>query len=238
MIPGFERGFLTTSNRIWVRSLAVACLSEGERAAFHALPPRGPRQEEWLLGRIAVKEAGLAMLADPMAADLAELGVAQDAQGRPSLILPTGAQLPCSISHSIGAAIGAVAPPGIAVGIDIEPMAGPDDPFTRNTLAFDPSEADVLKAYGPKAVWCAKEAVAKALGTGLMGAPTRFRAKMQGRRSLFISVASVEVPVTFLQAEAHHVALCYLPQAEARDIAMRLAEPKPTSAEKGMSHVD
>lgn len=252
MIPGFERGFLTTSNRIWVRSLAMACLSDTERAAFQTLPPRGPRQEEWLLGRIAVKEAGLGSLSDPLVADLAELRVDQDAGGRPSLVLPTGAQLPCSISHSTGAAIGAVAPPGIAVGIDIEPVAGPDDPFARNALAFGAAEADAIAAHGPKTVWCAKEAVAKALGTGLMGAPTRFRAGLRGT-SLTVTVASTEIPVSILQADGHHVVLCYLPQAEARHIATRLADQSlcdqglgeqglahhdTTQTEKGMSHAD
>lgn len=237
ILRGFEGSFLTTSNRIWLRSLAWACLSAEERAAFHALPPRGPRQEEWLLGRIAVKEAGLCALSDPDAADLVELEVTQDEGGRPTLVLPDGARVPCSISHSNGTAAGAVAAPGWAIGLDVEPISGLDDPIGRNVLAFDPSERAALDRFGPKAVWCAKEAVAKAIGTGLMGAPTRFKAHLRGD-ALHVSVASVEIPVTFPRSESHHVALCHIPQSQAAEIAAHLTTSAQPRAEREAAHVD
>lgn len=237
MIQGFDRGFLTTSNRIWLRSLAIACLSDQEREAFHALPPRGPRQEEWLMGRIVVKEAGLSVLMGASNADLAELTVAQDAAGRPSLIQPDGTRVPCSISHCAGAAVGAVAPPGVSVGIDIEPVNGPDDPFVGGALAFHPSEAPTIDRFGPKTIWCAKEAAAKALGTGLMGAPTRFRARLSGE-NLQIIVASEAISITLLRAKSHHVALCQIPEADAVRLARRLTHPDQTSDEKDFAYVE
>ncbi|TDL86312.1 type I polyketide synthase [Meridianimarinicoccus aquatilis] len=237
MIRGFDRGFLTTSNRIWLRSLAIACLSEGERDTFRALPPRGPRQEEWLMGRIAVKEAGLCTLPDPMAADLMELSVAQDASGRPSLVQPDGTRVHCSISHCAGAAVGAVAPPGTAVGIDVEPVAAPDDPFQGNTLAFHPSEGAVIDRFGAKAVWCAKEAAAKAIGTGLMGAPTRFRARLRGDQ-IQIVVASESISITLLEVDTYHVALCNIPEVEAVRLAQRLTLLSKTSDGRVSAHVE
>lgn len=237
LLRGFEGSFLTTSNRIWLRSLAWACLTAEERAAFHALPPRGPRQEEWLLGRIAVKEAGMGALRDPDASDLMELEVAQDAGGRPTLVLPGGVKLPCSISHSNGTAAGAVAAPGWAIGLDIEPVSGPDDAIGHNVLAFDASERAALERFGARAVWCAKEAVAKALGTGLMGAPTRFKAHLRGD-ALCVAVASEEIPVSFPRVEGHHLALCHIPQSQAAGIAARLTGSAQQPERRGAANVD
>jgi 4'-phosphopantetheinyl transferase len=66
----------------------------------------------------------------------------------------------------------AVAPPDAAVGIDIERHASRDVLGLVQTW-FGPNEIAVVEAAGPEAfyrIWTAREALAKALGSGLSGA--------------------------------------------------------------------
>src|SRR3546814_13753004 len=48
---------LDEAGTIWKRMLAHMMLSRAERQQFYALPAQGPRREEWLMGRLAAKDA-------------------------------------------------------------------------------------------------------------------------------------------------------------------------------------
>jgi phosphopantetheine--protein transferase-like protein len=73
------------------------------------------------------------------------------------------------------------AEPGRGVGIDVERVDRRRGEFER--AAFSPKEMRLLEE-GPEAarreralrLWCAKEAVAKAIGRGLMGSPLNLEA--------------------------------------------------------------
>ncbi|HTU93494.1 MAG TPA: beta-ketoacyl synthase N-terminal-like domain-containing protein [Gemmataceae bacterium] len=107
--------------------------------------------------------------------------IAHDATGRPYLKTEKGSALPeLSIAHTQAGAVAIAA--DIPVGIDIEPA-------TANTQAMLSSfattaEMGLLEEWmdaspdsaGPTRLWCAKEAAAKALGTGLQGRPKDFEA--------------------------------------------------------------
>ncbi|MEU3029679.1 beta-ketoacyl synthase N-terminal-like domain-containing protein [Streptomyces incarnatus] len=161
-------------------------LGGAERSQYAAHPPRGRRQ--WLLGRIAVKDAVRHRLWEQGEGPVfpAEIRVHNDAAGRPRVTGVHGRTLPpldVSLAHRAEAGVAIVRPRGLragsGVGIDIEEIAE-REPATLAT-ALGPEELRLLRAQsGPQAewftrFWAAKEAVAKAEGTGLGGRPRDFR---------------------------------------------------------------
>jgi phosphopantetheinyl transferase len=151
------------------------------------------RRADWLVGRIAAKSVVAAALADVVPAEwpLAALEIASEPSGMPyARVAPEagamarfgpGERLPISISisHAAGHALCAAtwsAPSGDgvhpALGIDL----GVVEPRSREfveTFFTDDEQRFVRRAapweHGERAnlVWCAKEAVLKALGVGL-----------------------------------------------------------------------
>ncbi|TXJ74676.1 4'-phosphopantetheinyl transferase superfamily protein [Streptomyces lavendulae] len=168
-------------------------LGGAERARYAAHPPRGRRQ--WLLGRIAVKDAVRRLLWERGEGPVfpAEIRVHNDAAGRPYVTGVHGRTLPpldVSLAHRAEAGVAIVRPrgphrphtdsgSGIGVGIDIEEIAE-REPATLGT-ALAAEELRLLRAQsGPEAewftrFWAAKEAAAKAEGTGFGGRPRDFR---------------------------------------------------------------
>ncbi|MFE9452970.1 beta-ketoacyl synthase N-terminal-like domain-containing protein [Streptomyces sp. NPDC006739] len=171
-----------------------------ERARYAAHAPRGRRQ--WLLGRIAAKDAVRQWLWRHGEGPVfpAELQVHNDDLGRPYVTGVHGRALPpldVSLAHRAEAAVAIVRPhaPGPGPGIDIEEVTA-RDPGTL-TAALGPDELALLSALcadggDPRALWftrfwSAKEAVAKAEGTGFGGRPRDFtvlEAAPDGRRLL------------------------------------------------------
>lgn len=177
-------------------------LARLERAAHEASPPRGRRER--LLGRIAVKDAVRHLTWDERPGSSvfpSEIEVVNADTGRPLVRSPHGRTRPgraweaydVSLAHRHEAAV-AIARPAttggrdgtaverLGVGIDIETIE--ERPESTRHAACDAEERallDVLERSGAAPVvsftrfWSAKEAVAKALGTGLGGDPRRFR---------------------------------------------------------------
>jgi phosphopantetheinyl transferase len=162
-------------------------LGGGERARYAAHPPRGRRQ--WLLGRIAVKDAVRQWLWDHGEGPVfpAELRVGNDASGRPYVTGVHGRVLPAldvSLAHRAEAGVAIVRPhaPGPGPGIDIEEVTDRTPQTVAAALGTD--ELRLLRELsdatgGSQALWftrfwAAKEAVAKAEGTGFDGRPRDF----------------------------------------------------------------
>ncbi|MFE0019502.1 beta-ketoacyl synthase N-terminal-like domain-containing protein [Amycolatopsis sp. NPDC059021] len=172
-------------------------LAGAEREAYEAHPPRGRRQ--WLLGRIAVKDAVRHFLWDNSLWDEgageifpAELRVGNDSAGRPFVTGAYGRTLPdltVSLAHrgDVGVAIARPWP----CGIDVEEVA----PKAASTLAvafgdeervlFDEVSADAPDRWFAR-FWTAKEAVAKLRGTGLRGEPRDFEVVEAGPERLTV----------------------------------------------------
>ncbi len=222
IVRDFEPGFLEASHKIWLRVLAAVSLRPREAESFRALPGIGTRQRDWLLGRLAAKEAGVALLGAEY--DVADLEVAGDETGGTRL-LQGDSMSPCSISHCTGFAAAVAAEPGWRVGIDIEPRAAGATRLLDSGLAFTAIEADALSRHGQALLWCAKEAAAKAIGTGLMGAPTRFEVcpEQSAPDLLQLNVAGETVTVRLLEHADCYAALCRIDAASAERLAQKLA---------------
>lgn len=165
-------------------------LGGAERDEMRSHPPRGRRH--WLLGRIAVKDAVRALLWEAGAGPVfpAELRVANTAAGVPHVLAEHGLDLPpvrVSVSHSGDLAVAVAAPAGgadgpIGVGIDVEEIRTHRPETVEAALA--PAERRLLDELVERTglaaevwftrFWTAKEAAAKAVGTGLGGSPQRF----------------------------------------------------------------
>ncbi len=168
--------------------LARHYLHEQEMPAFSQKADVPRRRRQWLLGRIAAKDAARAWLAreNPGAAGVhpAALLISQDASRQPVLLDPAHPErrLPkISIAHCDARAI-AVAHEG-PVGVDIEPVSSRDAAFSE--MACGPGERALLEKARQASggtldewvtrLWCAKEAFGKRSGTGL-GNPRRVEA--------------------------------------------------------------
>jgi len=137
------------------------------------------RRHEWLLGRAVAKDAVRRLLERHAALEIApaEIEISPDAYGCPRACGAWTNRLPAapslSIAHSDGTAVALAAlDPGHAVGIDMESLDRRREDF--ESIAFRPEERALLDAMPEDSrqewalrMWCAKEAVGKALGRGL-----------------------------------------------------------------------
>ncbi len=151
-------------------------LGESERERLARLAPRA--QRPWLAGRVAAKDAVRALLLRAGVEPLfpAEITIANDAAGKPVVrVAGSERDVRVSLAHKERLAV-AIAAEGRDVGIDLERIEPRDDAFAA--LAFVPEELALIvgleRAEGLTRLWVAKEAVAKARGTGLGGNPRAF----------------------------------------------------------------
>jgi 3-oxoacyl-(acyl-carrier-protein) synthase/phosphopantetheinyl transferase len=151
-------------------------LGSAERDDYERSPLRGRRG--WLLGRIAAKDAVRTWLWEHGSGPLfpAEVRIGNAENGRP-IVRGDLPALDISLAHSADLAVAIARPRGVGVGIDIEEVTerSPGAVF----VALGDGERALFRTLAPKTLWftrfwAAKEAVAKADGTGLNGAPRRF----------------------------------------------------------------
>ncbi|MFI9639307.1 beta-ketoacyl synthase N-terminal-like domain-containing protein [Micromonospora sp. NPDC051925] len=176
------------------RGMAARGILGGAAYAEYERHPAKTRKQ-WMLGRIAAKDAVRARLWEDGHTDIypIELTVGNDPDGRPWVRGRPGRGLgDCDVSLAhcaeIGVAIARRRAPGATtggpgVGIDVAEVT--DHPESTFTFALTAAEMTLLASLAGTDVaarrlwftrfWAAKEAVAKAEGTGLDGTPRRFR---------------------------------------------------------------
>ncbi|MCX5969115.1 MAG: beta-ketoacyl synthase N-terminal-like domain-containing protein [Cyanobacteria bacterium] len=159
--------------------LAVLLLHLEEEAEYEAIVDRS-RRRDFLISRFAVKDAvrlwWMRRGADPI--HPATIRIDHDPRGRPFVSQDGEPVLPwISLSHSNGAAVAIAS--DREMGIDLEPLSNRNAQLNgyasdiEKALLAEFASQSPAEAWDLK-LWCAKEAVAKACGTGLQGRPRDF----------------------------------------------------------------
>jgi phosphopantetheinyl transferase len=188
-LGGFPEGFFEAHGMVWQRALAYLTLSRRERETWRELNGPPGRRTEWLLARVAAKDAVRSLLRERygMTVRPADVEIVPDAYGRPVVQGAWAQDIPAvpevSLANIEGLAVALVVAvgdgrsDGVGPGIDVERMGRVSQEAIAG-LAFTPAEQDRLSSLRGEAreewglrLWCAKEAVAKGLGRGMVGGP-------------------------------------------------------------------
>lgn len=167
-----------------LQTLIHSVLNHRELEVWLRLSGPEKRRKEWLFGRLVAKDAVRLFLKDQyrLKVSPADIEITADEHGRPfvgeELIGKSGYRLTISITHSGGSAVAVVGKCGdhLGVGIDMEQVGRNHEGLERVTLS---AQEQALLSAVPLSkreewflrCWCAKEAVTKALGRGMMGGP-------------------------------------------------------------------
>lgn len=128
------------------------------------------KREGFLLGRAAAKHALAALLDEP---DHRRIEIRSGVHGQPLVHHPRADRAHVSISHSQGVAVAIAHPPAYPMGIDLESVAPEAAGTILAELAMSAAERAWLAAVDLDAatacgvLWTAREALGKALRTGL-----------------------------------------------------------------------
>jgi acyl transferase domain-containing protein/phosphopantetheinyl transferase len=199
-LPGAPAGSVCTAltradfEGLGLERVARQFLHETELPEVLALPDRG-QQQEFLRSRVAAKDAvrlwwarrhGTEELPHP-----SQFVIAHDESGRPYLVRGDGPEMPyLSLAHTAGGAVAITA--DVPAGIDLEPASRDARPLLSHfATAGEIGLVELLGQACPEDVpatrlWCAKEAMAKARGTGLLGRPKDFEALTAERDGDFL----------------------------------------------------
>jgi phosphopantetheinyl transferase len=175
--------FLEGFGKIWQHVLAQLVLSRREREGWRDLKGPEARRSQWLLGRVVAKDAARRLLSNLHGTDLcpADIEIIRDEHGRPLVggawrNEPRGVPL-ISLAHTENAAVALACDAGACegVGIDLERLRPLNEDF--KSAAFTDAERSLVHAQEESfdedecflRLWCAKEAIAKAFGRGLLG---------------------------------------------------------------------
>ncbi|MFM8351094.1 MAG: 4'-phosphopantetheinyl transferase superfamily protein [Actinomycetales bacterium] len=145
----------------------------------------GSRRTEWLLGRVAIKESvrdWQSTMGHPVVpSEQIEVGI--DERGAPRVRTPGSRAPEVSLAHTrvtadsgrlahVGLVLAAASSPGMRVGVDVEAL---DRPLPALNRLLDERERALIDGEcGAIGLLVAKEAAAKAAGTGLQGSLSRW----------------------------------------------------------------
>ena len=173
--PMFER-----NEELWLKILSNVVLNASERREFAEMKGSVARRTEWLFGRIAVKESVRRYLKDFHQArwSYADVQIWPNENGKPQAIGAWGdnltSKLDVAIAHTSQFVI-ALTAANARVGVDVESAnRNLSEEFTFGVFSPDELELAAKAANPSQAIirfWCAKEAVSKALGTGIRYSP-------------------------------------------------------------------
>ena len=210
-----DEEFCAQSNAIFLRILAHAVLSFEEREEWRALAGSLRHRRQWLLGRLALKEAVRYALHARHGELLypSDVVVRHDPHGAPFVdgwwagqVYPVPA---VSLTHNAAFSLAALADGSAAVGVDAEFVGRVQRPqwlasaFTAAETAWLDSRPVEGREVDQLRLWCAKEAAAKWLGSGLEGRPESFEVGFvdDEASNAVVRCGEVAVPVrTWVQA--------------------------------------
>ncbi len=224
----FER-----NGELWLRTLSHIVLGSQERDDFSKLPGSAARRTEWLFGRVAAKEAVRRYLKDFHQARWsdADIQIWRDDSGKPHALGEWGdyltERIDIAIAHTAQFVI-ALAAANARVGVDVESVARDlSDEFTAGVFTAEELDLAAHAANASQAIirfWCAKEAVSKALGTGIRWSPRemhvtdyqpdtgRLAVRLDGAwLGAFKRFRGRDIEVTSRVLHDHALAFCFIP---------------------------
>ena len=217
----------------WLKTLSHVVLDASERRDFADMPGSTARRTEWLFGRVAAKEAVRRFLKDYYQARWsdADIRIWADGSGKPHALgawhdhLTT--KLDIAIAHTAQFVVAVVAA-NAHVGVDVESVQRDlSEEFVSGV--FTPDEMDVAAGAADASqalirFWCAKEAVSKALGTGIRYSPREMRVanfiadtgtvevRLEGAwADAFKAFKGRGIEVTVRIVRDHALASCFIP---------------------------
>lgn len=147
-------------------------LTDTERETWQSMQAQNTRKMEWLLGRIALKEAVSEFILETQLTKITvkQIEITRTEEGAPGVAWTSASPLPLpviSLAHTAGVIVAAVASAD-AVGVDVEKSDRLAPVVARvltetETKLFETGRITLLSAV------VAKEAAAKAVGVGLGG---------------------------------------------------------------------
>jgi phosphopantetheine--protein transferase-like protein len=180
VLEGLPEEIFESHGSIWLLVLAYMVLNHSERQFWWTLKTSAKRRVEWLLGRIVAKDAVRRFLMETAGLRLcpADIEIAATPAGAPEVqgrwTKDVNAVPAVSISHTRGLTIAVAGRSSkiVAVGADVEQIGRITAEVER--LVLSTSEREFLATIDQSAraewatrLWCAKEAVGKALGRGV-----------------------------------------------------------------------
>ncbi|HEV7859848.1 MAG TPA: beta-ketoacyl synthase N-terminal-like domain-containing protein [Pyrinomonadaceae bacterium] len=206
LLDDLSQDFLGAHGKIWQRTLAHLVLSRREREVWRNLKGPEKRRNEWLLGRAAAKDAVRSFIKRRHGIELcpADVEIAQDEHGQPfasgNWTKNIEGSPALSISHTDGVAVALAGEDGrgTGIGIDIERLTGKREDL--EAFAFTTAERSLLASFEEGVeeasreewamrLWCAKEAVSKALGRGMINGPLGLSVRQLDARTGIVKVA-------------------------------------------------
>ncbi len=180
----FEGGLLEGSWGVWGSKLAHTMLTKAEQDEYYAFEEGQARREDWMMGRIAAKEVLANWIEEKTTEgrlNPIDIEIRVDDQGKPYgvCVVAEDLQLPdISIAHAKRYAVTIAADQlGTSIGVDYEWLDGFDHQDVLDG-GFSPDDIEKIRALpeadqqkATAALWCSKEAAAKALGSGLNHEP-------------------------------------------------------------------
>jgi acyl transferase domain-containing protein/phosphopantetheinyl transferase len=214
--------YLEAGGQIWKRALAHLMLTRDERRQWYALPDRGERRTQWLLGRVAAKDAVRQWAKDRLDLELApcDIEIATSPDDRPEVrihrLADTQRMPAVSISHCAEVAVAAASDPRErSVGIDVDCIGRTRIDDLRE-VAFVASEQALIDAAAPTRservamhLWCAKEAALKAAPPGARHSPLEWIVShySEAQQSLMVANGAREYSVRWFDEGDHVLAV-------------------------------
>lgn len=185
-VPMLSEEFCAQSGAICLRIMGHALLAPSEREAWRVFQGNPRRRREWLFGRAALKQAvrawvhahtGHLLYPTDIVVQVDDHGALSIAGDWCGSLMPAPA---VSLTHDRQTCVAALAAEEQAVGIDIETLGRVRDSAHLAQAWAAPEQALLQGLQGDALdervlrLWCAKEAAAKCLGTGMQGRPQDF----------------------------------------------------------------
>lgn len=195
-LPNVDVHGYSPGSTSWLHLLARAALTDEERDTWLAMDSRPRRKAEWLLGRVALKDAVRCWAIQRYELPVTPRAIRIDttSAGAPFVVCTElddcGGSPVVSLAHCPALVLAGASDPGRGLGVDVEAR---DRNVATLARTLTPEESILVSSAGLSAVdvldvLVAKEAAAKALGIGLGGSMARWPvvdADPQGRR-LFV----------------------------------------------------